>query len=600
MAWILNQIWLGPAKPPEQMEIAKNTALQLGMEYKRWNWTALTTMFGFFYFRNFRIERVSNRTYAFLVKCYLWYILDLYRTDVMFLDADKTLPFDSLRAPNFSQPGVYFGKGYDPWFVACNNRRAPKFAKERIEFHLRTREKANGVNMFLFLREVKYNIFGGRFTRSTLTPFFRNRQIKVFDTCDPTIDVPPVETPAKISLRPAPFERKPDAYMAITNVEQLDMQLSAISGKRKFAVPPIAALVPVGTKRIIIMGETVIGLTFLNMFVEEGDVLVHINSCQHLAGTQNLKGTAHAVYYDKQSLLPMEVRLNNERFLCCTRLFHETSFSPYKWYALTSSRIATPVALACSYKEQNPDVPVIIYGHNTADDLTHRYSTDMEESLLSINQIQLYLPHYDILFIVLTESTQISRCLTIETTWGKLLQYTSHALRFCYFDSANKEVPIDKAWPFLEPSSRAGKGKLMIRALKNAAHMHFKYVFVCHASTGVHPSHLWAHVLNAQVHISCNRRYDASRNLLCPSVASGVCIEDSIFRKLLPLLTDELADECNDSPDVILGRAIQDAHVPLEDVSTLFTGPDNRVIPSPANNVVSCPACTDAELKQIT
>lgn len=582
------------------MEVTKNTALRLGMEYKRWNWTALTSMFGYFYFRNFRIDQVTNRTYAFLVKCYIWYILDIFRTDSMFLDADKELPFTSLDAPLFSQKGVYFGEGYDPWFIACRHRHAPGYAKKRIESVLRAQERANGVNMFLFLRDKKYNIFGGKFAKNTLTPLLRSKQIQVFDNCDPQVVSPSEEPQLQMSLRPTHYERKPDNYLPITTTEQLDITLNISSAKRKFTIPPISALVPMPTKRIIIMGEKIIGLTFLNMFMQEGDVLVHINSCPQLAGTQTIPGTEHAIYYEKQSLLPIEVRLNSKQFLCCTRIFHESSFTPYKWFLITASRIATPVALACSYKEQNPEIPVILYGHNIADDITHGFNTDIEESLISINQIQLCLPHYDILFIVLSDISQIQRCVTIEKTWGKLLQYTSHILRFCYTNTPNTEAALENSWPFPVIKQTTSTGHLLAQAVKNASHMHFKYVFICHASTGVHPAHLWSYIVNSQVHISCNRQYDFARSLLYPSVASGVCIEESIFQKIAPLITPDLAEECGGNPDIMLGRAIQEAHVPITDVPTVFTGPDNRVIPGPANSVVSCPDCTDAELQQIT
>lgn len=513
------------------MRQTKQLAEELGWEYELWDWDKLTSIYGAYMFKNFRIGHVARCVYALLVRYYTWQVLaaSKYATTV-FLDGEQELTHDHLAFIANSDYDIVLGKENDPGFIVCRNHKAAVLARNETREDLNRRYRACGKHMFDFLADSMKRIFGKQFLFLTMIPLWKFHELTVrnLDT-----DTPDEDT----------SEPKTEFIPYVSNDIVLSKQ-TAIK-RRELKAGAITAIVPPLTQRIIVMGKDCMGLTDVHTFVQPGDTVIHFNECSYYKEASSVNDVTNIIFYDKQTKLPMFIRESEELMKSAQQLFPGSSFNGYLWRERVASSITMPVALACSYKEINSNLQVILYGYNVADDCTTGVDSELEELILQETNVDAYTPSYEVLYLILTTAANKMQWIIAESSWIKKMERTHHTWRFAYpFVKTQIPTALDHAWalPTTKLSTDLTSRDNVLAAVRNAARMKFDYVYICADTATPDPLEVWKSILEKKPKAIGNRYYDVQNNLWKLSLTQGTCLSretSDIFLKFLKQNTEE-------------------------------------------------------------
>lgn len=559
MGWSVNQIWIGNNPPAEQLKATEQKAKSFGWGYRLWNWGELTSTFGYFYFLNFLIERLNEHALTFLSKFYMWHILACSKENGIYLDATKTLPFDEVYGTyTFSSPGVYTSSDYTPWFVACNVPEAAELAKAQVIHELDIRYKANGDRMFKFFLSSNYNMIGKRYFQNTLIPIWRSHKIEVYNNINPFKvtslydDVPDYLLPSVAygKARPAAITPGVNKIMA------------AREGKK---VAPVITAAPGDTGRIVIIGEEVRGITDIDVISKYRDLFIHVDTCplfDHVMGKVNVQ---HSVYYTDPTLVPPFVQEKKNSVVNYTMILPD-SFLGYKWSNNIISKISPRVALACSYKELNQNIPVVLYGYNIGDDVAHGYDVELEEVLLHQVGVEIVPPKYEVLYLIFTEKGHVKQRGYMKKGWLKDVPDLKCAFRFCYpASTASDRIREKYMWPISTDEKEEDMGKQIYAAMVNACRLTFNYLFLLPDTVELNPSTLRMG-LNKEHPITFGKRgYEEDGDVLTYDFSSGIGLNRYAVENILSALKEGEST----SPELMLAHAIKACGLATMDSSSL-------------------------------
>ncbi len=529
-----------------------------GLKYKRWSWKELGDTFGFYLFWDFNLDHVAVQVYSFLAKYYLWQIMEHTDNYNIFLDADRTLTDDMIDYARVAREDVILGPNYNPYFAACKSTRAAAVANRQIRNDLDLRYRVLGDKMFDFFWKNSPNILGRKFIYCTMVPVWRMSGIYVTNTAI----LAGTETEAPITnFVPAiyPKYNNPLLRTASATASTSTETAVTVTPKRK-SINAISCTLPGTTRRIIVVGDDCTGITDLKTFAVADDAVIHTNACRYLSHTGANANITNIIYYDKASYLPDGVTKNESVLKASRQIYPSSTFEGFEWKKKVSSEIASSVALACSYKEKHMDTPVVLYGHNVADDASNGNDSELEDVLLKDHDIKVFSPTYEVLYLVLTSFRRKLRWFNAESTWCKKMENTHHTWRFAYASKNKTASKIDNAWaiPVVEDVDVAPKS--FYAALRNAARMNFKYIYICKDLAEPDPLDIWS-VLLHDVHKCIGyREYDNVTELLYFNLAKGACLNRETFEACL--INMDLADET--TIDLALARALKRSNIALE------------------------------------
>lgn len=551
---MVNQIWLGKYDPPAIMQETQKRAESNGFKYKLWNWKSLGDTFGFYLFWNFKIDHVAEFVYSFLVKYYIWQILEKVEGYGVFLDANRPLIPEMITSINEAKEDIVLGPMFNPYFVVCKNTQAAVIASTQIRKELDHRYQISHAKMFDFLYRNKPNILGRKYMYCTMVPIWQTKGIRVTNLgilAGKEQDLPLTD------FIPAIYPKFNNSLITLDRSSAVTTVDAATPKKRSGA---ISCSLPSSARRVIVMGNECIGITDISTYAVPDDVIVHINACTYLKYTGTNAKLTNIVYYDKASLLPANIRNNSEALRAARQIYPGSAFESFEWRKKTTSQISSSVALAVSYKEKYDELPVILYGYNVADDVSNGNDSELEEVLLKEHGITVYAPTYEVLFLVLSSSKRKLRWLNAEATWCKKTENTHHTWRFAYASPKKVASNIEHAWAIPCAEDVDVSLKSFIETLKNAARMRFKYVYICKDLAEPDPSVIWS-ILRTGLHKCVGaREYDSNMDLLYFNLGIGACLNRDVFENCLVHLND--ADDC--TVDIALAKALKKANVALE------------------------------------
>lgn len=566
MDWVVNQIWLGSNPPIDQLNATKEKAIALGCSYRLWEWDELTARFGSFYFGNLDIERIPDQGLTFLTKFYMWFILEMYRGRGMYLDATRELPFSTLDPHvDFALAGVYTTKDYEPWFLVSTSISAISLAKFHLIRDLEIRRKVNGQWMFHFFSTALRNIIGTRFFQNTLMPVWKSEGIRIFNSPNPETTTPQLPEP---EFRPSKEENTPpQSEKESISIHELQERT------RKLKIKPIFALTPQDCKRVVIVGDTVMGITNVETLVQADDLLVYTDKCPFLHLTQAYKDISHAIYYTSSSTLPSYVRDNKDQYFDVQQVIPNAAFNGYYWKENIKSTISLPVALALSYKELNPSLPVILHGHTTADDIMGNFDSGLEEVLMRQKNIVVTPPCYDLLVLVLSREGNALHRVKLGNEFEKEIEYTKYTYRICFSTPKEKYYGVtEKTWPLRHAGDDDKDdeiGKKMYVALKNARNMRFKYLFLMLDDTQVNIRNLGKWTEGNTPQTFGKRVYVEEEDILAYDLSYGFGFSWDALTTIMKTLSPEIIEATCARPDILLAHVIQERHLGMVDISDL-------------------------------
>lgn len=564
MAWVVNQIWIGNNPPTEKLEATEKQAKAFGWNYRFWNWKDLTSTFGAFYFFNFLLDRLNEHALTFLSKFYMWHVLSICKDGGIYLDATKSFPFDEAYGKyTFSRPGVYTSPDYTPWFVACNLPEAVELAKAQVLHELEIRYKANGDRMFKFFLSSNYNMIGQRYFQNTLIPIWKSHQIEIFNNINP-FKVTSMYSEVPDYLLPSVAYGKAKPALITAKAQKI------IQAGENNKIAPVITVAPKDTKRIMVIGEEVMGITDIDINSQYRDLFIHVDTCplfDHVMGKVNVQ---HSVYYTDPSLVPKPVRDKKDDLVDYTLLIPPHSFSGYNWMSNVVSPVSPRVALACSYKELNSKVPVLLYGHNLGDDAAKGYDVELEEVLLKQTEVEVVPPMYPVLFLILSRKKHVKQRILLSKSWVKEIPEIRCAYRFCY---AAKERSKEKyTWPLLHAGNDeddADIGKKLYAAMINACRITFNYLFIIPDDGDINPKKLLEGIDKEHPVTFGKRSYEEYEDVLTYDLSSGIGLNKEAVEKILSMLTQEKVDQMSARPDLMLAHAIKACSLATMDTSAL-------------------------------
>lgn len=563
MGWVVNQIWIGGNPPAEKLRETKEKSLSFGWDYRLWTWDDLTSTFGFFFFRNFILEKLNDTALTFLAKFYLWHILAMQKDHGMFLDATREFPFSEVYGDyTFARPGVYTSPTYTPWFIACSHPEAAALAKGQVTSSLELRYKANRERMFKFFLTSKYNILGQRYFQNTLMPLFRTHGVKVYNDVNPFktsplySDIPDYLLPSVAFGRAGNISITPAAHKILT-----------ASAQRK--VKPVITLVPVNVSRVVILGDDIMGITDPDVISQKGDLFIHVDSCPSFTRVEWVENIYHSVYFTRENLVPREVREKKEEFVSYSQVIPSASFYGYKWTENLASSVSPRLSLACSFRELNPDIPVILYGYNQADNLAHGYDSELEEVLAKQSGVTIVPPKYSFLYLILTRRGNLMQRVKLKRGWLHYLSDHS-TYRFIHGGKQGKE---DHTWAFTGVGDDEKDDDIGLRvyaAMINALQMNFDYLFLLPDDKEVDPLSVENWVDREKPVTFGVREYLRDEDVLVYSFSHGVGLSRTAVEKVLEEVSAETAAEMKERPDLLLAHRVKETGLPTTDASPVL------------------------------
>lgn len=526
------------------------------MKYRLWDWKTLGETFGYYLFWKFEIANVAEFVYAFLVKYYVWQILERTEGVGIFLEAHTPLNHEHIECIKNAKEDIVLGPYFKPNFIICNNRAAAKLANKTIHDDMERRYTVNRKHMFDFLCTNRPNILGQKFMVCTMIPTWQNKGFRVTDTG--LLTGKEEDTPLT-NFIPAFYPAMATTTTTIAEPEEQELNTidDEIFTSRKSN--SISCILPATTERVIVMGNDCIGITDISSFSLPNDAIIHINSCEYLKYTVNKPELTNIVYYSNFDLLPNTVTQNKQLLSKATQLYPGTSFDGFVWQKRVTSKVSSNVALACSYKEAHKKLPVYLYGYNVADDISTGDDSELEEVLLNEYGVTVCVPSYEVLYLVLTSDKRKLRWITAEATWCKKMIGTHHTWRFVYATPKPSASNIPHAWAVQGKEDTDQSLESFLAALKNAARMRFKYIFICKDTAEPDPLVIWSILLSGTHKCIGAREFAYDLNLFYFNLFKGACLDRETFDKMLPLISTE--DNC--TVDIALAKALKSANVAL-------------------------------------
>lgn len=552
------------------MQSTQALAEQHHWDYIRWDFDALINFFGAYIFENFNEKNLSEQSSALLVKYYMWYVLATCQGPSIFLDATRTIKQEYLPVLESEDlEGVLLGSKFNPGFTACVTHQAAIIACTQIRQLLDRRLQTLGEKVFDFLLESGPNLIGSRFTFLTLMPNWKYAGITVQDidvVAGVSSDAPKSKVLPPEKLLPKPV-KKARAYPENYNVnlrKEAAKQFytpqtiaaaktasQATTQETSSKLSPLSCLIDRSTQRVVIMGEETIGLTDPYMFIKGGDFVLHYNACPFLLETLNIDDTVNAAFYDNRDALSKTAVANAPFLRFTSQLYPEASFKGFEWASAVSSRISPYVALACSYKEKHPNIPVIIYGYNLTDDYAKGYDVELEVSLCERLRIEVHRPAYEILYFIFTTAKSQLRWYNATMTWIAKMKNTHHSWRFICAATENATKPtIDRVLmlPDAGDDSEALTSKKLYAAMHVAERMRFSYLYLCSDMAAPDPLKIWKiQRLNTFKAVGA-RKMDYIKEQLYFDLNQGACITRETFDTILPHIT---ADDDTTAEDAL-------------------------------------------------
>lgn len=544
MGWVLNQIWLGEDPPLEKLKATSEKTKEFGWDYRFWTWESLTSTFGFFYFHNFILSKLPEQALTFLTKFYLWHVLARYGANGMFLDATEELPLTSYNpTEHFVLPGVYMAKNYTPSFVVTAHEEAAGIARDAVIWDLDLRYRANGNYMFHFFTSLRYNVLGPRFFSNTLMPRWRRANISLFNSPKAEETTPAIPLPPAYLL-PSPF------HVTSISASSVSTLNPGISSK----ISPIQAVVPEGCTRVIVLGEDGTGLEALSSFAHYGDLLVHTHSCPFYSSVRGMKDVGHSVFYSKKEVDVGDVFMERP-------VIPGVSFASYDWNKEgESGSISLPIALACSYRERNPFLPICLYGHNPADDVTQFHDVELEEALIHAHKIELLSPRYSLILLYLTRRTHhIRRVLLTRALAKKVGEGGDVLYRFCCARGAQMP-PNSTVWALEEAGDDEDDldlGLKLFSALSHARALQGAYFLLLPDDSFLSPPEWIAWAKENEPEVVGKVDGDGF------DLGAGIAFSHSALDAILSQLSPDVMREGKERPDILLRQVALNLDLPI-------------------------------------